>query len=803
MKKIFTIIFSLAVSIAATAQTAAEIEICQQAETAYRIGRFDEAVSLLKDNMSRLTSRTRSTAYHLLSLCYMEKDNSDEATRYASLLLKENPYFTPTLSDPLRFVDLIESMKRGKSATITTASQQAESVEETPVPVTLITEDMIKTSGAKTLGDLLVMYVPGMSVVEGYETNVSMHGVYSSSQEKILIMLDGHRLNSRATNSEAPDFRTSLDKIKQIEVLRGPASSLYGNVALTAVVNIITKSGYDVDGTLVRGGIGDNNTYTASLLLGKSLYELDLLLWASVYSSEGEKRYIGVYDEEFYGKVERDGFMFLNGFNRKPAYDIGVKVKWKDLKFMFTTQYAKKTLPYISVFYPSLYDYSKYRNINGAKPGRGRETTRMEISYDKNWGNWSGKVSAFVDMESCSNYDIAGDTILPVDRYLPVGPGEILESIDPNKACDYGLYQVQSWNDYTYGGNLQLAYSFKKGKVDGSLLFGSQFESYTMKDNTMIVGDHYDRVVLTFSDANKSILTGDELNFSCFTQLKMRIGQHFVFNGGLRYDHKKRYNDKKLDVLSPRLSFIYKIDDDANVKLSYSHSFVDAPYFYRATTIATYSGGNKLDAEEMDGYQLTVSRKFPKLNLECELNGYYNLLKNIVSFGAPNPEGDMLSNAGKLSVWGLEGTIGYHTKKFHANAHITYQKVADNDNYTVIDNHIISVADWMMNVTAKYKLLSWKANTLALTANVNYQSKQYTPIVSPLVFRGETPYMVPDKTQPGRAIVNGGIEYTHNNLTATLNVYNLLNTDYYYGSSTFMPFPQQQRNTLASITYKF
>ena len=360
MKKIFTIVFSLAVSLAATAQTAAEIEICQQAEAAYRIGRFDEAVSLLNDNMSRLTSRTRSTAYHLLSLCYMEKDNSDEATRYASLLLKENPYYTPTLSDPLRFVDLIESMKRGKSATITTASQQAESVEETPVPVTLITEEMIKSSGAKTLGDLLVMFVPGMSVVEGYETNVAMHGVYSSSQEKILIMLDGHRLNSRATNSEAPDFRTNLDKIKQIEVLRGPASSLYGNVALTAVVNIITKSGYDVDGTLIRGGIGDDNTYKASLLLGKSMYELDLLLWASVYSSEGEKRHVGIYDDEFYGKVERDGFMLLNGFNHKPAYDIGVKVKWKDIKFMFSTQYAKKSLPYISVFYPSLYDYDKY-----------------------------------------------------------------------------------------------------------------------------------------------------------------------------------------------------------------------------------------------------------------------------------------------------------------------------------------------------------------------------------------------------------------------------------------------------------
>ena len=810
MNRLLILITSIALSIAAWSQTAADmeqsatdVEICRQAEAAYRIGRFDEAVKMLSDNMPSLTARTRSTAYHLLSLCYMEKDNSLEASRYASLLLKENPYYTPTLSDPLRFADLIEKLKSGKGATITTASQQAESVEETPVPVTLITEEMIRTSGARTLADLLVMYVPGMSVVEGYETNIAMHGVYSSSQEKILIMMDGHRLNSRATNSEAPDYRTSLDKIKQIEVLRGPASSLYGNVALTAVVNIITKSGYDVDGTLVKGGIGDNHSYKASFLMGKSVYELDLLVWASVYSSAGEKRQVGIGDEEFFGKVEQPGFMYLNGFNHKPAYDIGVKLKWKDLKFMFTTQYAKKVLPYISVFYPSLYDYGKYRQVNGAKPGRGRETTRMDLVYDKSWGNWSGRISAFVDLESCSNYDIAGDTILPTDRYLPVGPGEIMESIDPNKACDYGLYQVQSWNDYTYGGNLQLAYAFKKGKTDGSLLFGSQIESYTMKDNTMMIGDHFDRVLLTYSDANQSIITGHELNLSAFSQLKLRIGRHIVFNGGLRYDHKQRYNDKKLNVLSPRLSFVYKIDEEANVKLGYAHSFVDAPYFYRATTIATYSGGSKLDAEEMDGYQLTISKKLPKLHLDCEFNTYYNKLKSIVSFGAPNPSGDMLSNAGKLSVWGVEGTVSYQTPRLQAHAHITYQKVDDNDNYTVINNHIISVADWMANATAKYKLLAWKGNALSLTANINYQSQQYTPIVSPLVFRGDSPYSDPDKTLGARAIVDGGMEYTHGSLTASLNVYNLLNTDYYMGSSTFMPFPQQRRHSMIHISYKF
>ena len=92
MKKIFTIVFSLAVSLAATAQTAAEIEICQQAEAAYRIGRFDEAVSLLNDNMP-LDHRTivhiidleGSDIMNILARCVLEMytfdPNPDDISR--------------------------------------------------------------------------------------------------------------------------------------------------------------------------------------------------------------------------------------------------------------------------------------------------------------------------------------------------------------------------------------------------------------------------------------------------------------------------------------------------------------------------------------------------------------------------------------------------------------------------------------------------------------------------------------------------------------------------------------------------
>ena len=160
--------------------------------------------------------------------------------RSVSLLLKENPYYSVSLNDSERFADMVRNQQSGK-VTLVTASQQAETLEEAPVPVTIITEEMIRAIHARDLRDVLCAYVPGMTPVEGEEANLSMRGINAYSQENILILLNGHRLNSRCTNSESPDYRINLEKLKQIEVLRGPASSLYGNVALTAVVNLITK----------------------------------------------------------------------------------------------------------------------------------------------------------------------------------------------------------------------------------------------------------------------------------------------------------------------------------------------------------------------------------------------------------------------------------------------------------------------------------------------------------------------------------------------------------------------------------
>ena len=801
MKRLLTIVFCLSACFRIVAQTTTEVEIFQHADASYRIGRFDEAIRLLTDNISNLSARTRSTAYHLLSLCYMEKDESEEAAKYASLLLNENPYYSPTLSDPLRFIDLIEKLKSGKTATITTASQQAESLDEAPVPVTLITEDMIKDSGAKTLSDLLVLYVPGMTKVEGLESNVAMHGVYSSTQEKILIMLNGHRLNSRTTNSEQPDFRTSLEKIKQIEVLRGPASSLYGNVALTAVVNIITKSGGDVDGLKVSTGIGNNNTYQADILLGKSSYGIDLMGWASVYSSQGERRDVQPGDKEFYGRILTPGYMYLDGYNHKPSYDIGVIAKWNDFKFFYNTQSSKKVIPYSNLVHYALYSYDKYRKVFGATPGHTRDNHHIELSYEKLWQKWALKFQTYVDIESCSNNDVCGDSILEDSRYLPSFPGEVISSdiVAGGNVCDYGLYQVQSWNDYTYGGLLQSTYSFQKNAYEGSWLFGAQFENYTMKDNTMLCGDHFDRVVITQSDANKSIRTESETYLSAFSQLKMSYKKRFIFNGGLRFDNKQRYNST-LRELSPRLSLIYKISNQSSLKLGYAHSFVDAPYFYRATLIHTYSGGDKLEAEKMDAVQLNYTHNFKSLSLHYDCNVYYNSLTNNIFF---DPTQSLYTNSGSLKVWGLENVLTYDRKRWYLQLNMTYQRVIESENYIVTNSQITGVPDFKLNIIGRYRLISndkWRMN---LRANVQVFSKQYSPISLPTVFIGENNVMNPEYQIDGRVIVNSGIDCQYSKIKASVDLYNMLNKDYYQGGSFILPIPQQKFNFLAKVSYVF
>ncbi|MFW6328309.1 MAG: hypothetical protein ACOC2F_08370, partial [Bacteroidota bacterium] len=65
---------------------------------------------------------------------------------------------------------------------VISASRQEEPVTEVPVPVTIITEEMIKACGSLNLKDILITYVPGLTNVEDADDpNIAMRGVYGSN----------------------------------------------------------------------------------------------------------------------------------------------------------------------------------------------------------------------------------------------------------------------------------------------------------------------------------------------------------------------------------------------------------------------------------------------------------------------------------------------------------------------------------------------------------------------------------------------------------------------------------------------
>ena len=318
-RRIYLIIYICCCVLTTLAQTTDEQyrKIYDAAERDYNIGRIMEAENLLKDNLRNFPLNLRQSAYRLLSMCCLSTDRNGEAENYVKLLLDENPYYSTTLGDPQRFIDMVDNLKSGMTATITTASSQAENLSEVPVPITLITEEMIQNSGARNLQELLAAYVPGMNIIDcNDDINIAMRGIYSNGQEKILIMLNGHRLNSYCTNTAAPDFSIGLDKLKQIEVLRGPASSLYGGVALTAVVNLITKQGIDVDGIKIRAGIGNYGQYRGDMIFGKRYFDLDLLIWGSFHLVKGQKRYMSKEDT---GLNIMGGDVNVGGIGHKPS----------------------------------------------------------------------------------------------------------------------------------------------------------------------------------------------------------------------------------------------------------------------------------------------------------------------------------------------------------------------------------------------------------------------------------------------------------------------------------------------------
>ena len=83
----------------------------RKAQVEYDNGQFSQCQESLKALLPSAKGMVKTGAYRLMALCALEQSDLEGARSNIALLLKYDPYFTPSLSDPIRFRDLIREAK--------------------------------------------------------------------------------------------------------------------------------------------------------------------------------------------------------------------------------------------------------------------------------------------------------------------------------------------------------------------------------------------------------------------------------------------------------------------------------------------------------------------------------------------------------------------------------------------------------------------------------------------------------------------------------------------------------------------
>jgi len=136
---------------------------------------------------------------------------------------------------------------------VISASRCEESLINAPATMTVIGEDAIANAPAQNVTDLMRL-VPGVNITKtsARDINITTRAPTGTLEDSTLVLLDGRSIYQDFFGFVMWDFiPVDPSQIKQIEVIRGPASAVWGANALTGVVNVISKTPREMAGTSV------------------------------------------------------------------------------------------------------------------------------------------------------------------------------------------------------------------------------------------------------------------------------------------------------------------------------------------------------------------------------------------------------------------------------------------------------------------------------------------------------------------------------------------------------------------------
>ena len=160
-----------------------------------------------------------------------------------------------------------------KEQVVVSASKNEEALVNAPAAVSLINSQTIINTASSSYADVF-RSVPGVNVTQtsARDINITSRGASSTLSTSQLALVDGRSIYLDFFGFIAWDFLpVNPAEIKQIEVIRGPASAIWGANALSGVVNVITKTPREIQGSSFTIGFGGFNRESSTAQRGRRL----------------------------------------------------------------------------------------------------------------------------------------------------------------------------------------------------------------------------------------------------------------------------------------------------------------------------------------------------------------------------------------------------------------------------------------------------------------------------------------------------------------------------------------------------
>ena len=499
----------------------------------------------------------------------------------------------------------LEKLMRIDAGRVFGASERSQPVTEAPTSVSFITAEDIARYGYRTLADIL-HGVRGMYVSD--DRNFSLLGTRGFGKpgdynSRILLLVNGHRVNDNIFGQAEIGAEFGLDPatFERVEIIRGPASSVYGDSAFFAVVNVITKTGGSIDGASVTYETGSLGTQMVRGMVGQRLASgVDFALSSTVEESAGAKHlYLPEFDtpetnngiaegldgqsfNQHYGRLAFGNFTLTGAYGRRRK-----DVPTAYLGTLFNEQVERLR----TIDRHSLFDVEYAGSVGGSR-------VVLRGAYDRftSDGYYPFDASPFARV-SVGYYDLAG-----------------------------------SW--VTVGGRVTRPLPWQ------TLMVGAEYID-NVQQKYVTGFDAVPHASIDQSSSRRAVYVEDEI----------KLGRHVIVNGGLRYDGYERFNR-----VTPRTALIVMPTPHQSFKYLYGRAF-RAPNIYETIEYYFGPGVAALRPESIDTHEF-VWERYTGDWLRTSVSGYWYKADRLITLTEFNDPSALIGvtymNQGEVRAKGAE-----------------------------------------------------------------------------------------------------------------------------------------------------